>query len=289
MGPRFPRITLVRAERSWRGTLPHFASPALDSQRAQGARGKLRLRAGGHRRGLSADSGAQGALGSWNRLQRAGILPEPDLEGSRDPRAPCSLGPGKGLLPVSKLCTGRVVGPSTGRARSTRGRSPPGPPLGLAESVALEESRRGRVRSLRVQQAFPASPCSQQGRFRPGAAEPRKGRLSGRGPAQPCVGRSGAAFLPGCFPRGVHRLARASALSSPVPRYLPRPLVHEWARQAFCFQSSVSLRSRLDPRPVRDPTHRFAKALKRSIRMFIKYSIYVVCPRSHRPKIKSAV
>lgn len=85
LGPRLPRITQVRAERSWRGSLPHFASPALDSQSAQGARGKLQLRTGGHRRGLSAYSGAQGALGSWNRLQRAGMLPEPDLEGSRNP------------------------------------------------------------------------------------------------------------------------------------------------------------------------------------------------------------
>lgn len=39
LGPRLPRIKRVRAERSWRGTLPHFASPALDSQSAQGARG----------------------------------------------------------------------------------------------------------------------------------------------------------------------------------------------------------------------------------------------------------
>lgn len=39
LGPRLPGITRVRAERSWRGTLPHFASPALDSQSAQGARG----------------------------------------------------------------------------------------------------------------------------------------------------------------------------------------------------------------------------------------------------------
>lgn len=165
----------------------------------------------------------------------------------------------------------------------------PGPPL---VSWNLWPWRRaGAVGSVRSEPSrlFPASSCFQQGRFRPGAAEPRKGRLSARGPAQPCVRRSGAAFLPGCFPRGVHRPARASALSFPAPRYLPRSLVHEWARQAFCFQSSVSLRSRLDLRPGRDPTHHSAKALKRSIRMFIKYSIYVVCPRSHRPKIKSAV
>lgn len=80
LGPRLPRITQVRAERGWWGTLPHFASPALDSQSSQGVRGKLQLRTGGHRRGLSAYSGAQGALGFWNRLQRAGMLPEPDLE-----------------------------------------------------------------------------------------------------------------------------------------------------------------------------------------------------------------
>lgn len=163
----------------------------------------------------------------------------------------------------------------------------PGPLPGLSESVALEESWRGDVWPLQAEKEFPAFPCSLQVRFWPGAVEPRKGRFRERGST--CVGQSGAAFLPGCCPWGVHSPARASALSSPAPRYSPRALVHEWARQAFCFQSSVSLRSRLDPRPGRDPTHRFAKALKRSIRMFIKYSIYAVCPRSHPPKIKSAV
>lgn len=163
----------------------------------------------------------------------------------------------------------------------------PGPPPRLSECVVLEEWWRGGVCPLQAGKGFPAFPCSQQGRFWPEATEPRKGRFSERGST--CVGLSGTAFLPGCFPWGVHRPARASTLSSPAPRYSPRALVHEWARQVFCFQSSVSLRSRLNPRPGRDPTHRFAKPLKRSIRMFIKYSIYAVCPRSHRPKIKSAV
>lgn len=153
------------------------------------------------------------------------MLPERDLEGSRDPRVRRGLGPRKGLLLASKLCTGRVVAPSTPRGGSTRRRSPPGP---AAWSRGIcgpggEPVRRGSVRS-EPSRHFPAFSCFQQGRFRPGAAEPRKGRLSARGPAQPCVRWSGAAFLPGCFPRGAHRPAKASALSFPAPRYLPRSL-----------------------------------------------------------------
>lgn len=40
---------------------------------------------------------------------------------------------------------------------------------------------------------------------------------------------------------------------------------------------------------MQDPTYCLTRDPEHSIRMFIKYSIYAVCPRSHRPKIKSAV
>lgn len=183
-------------------------------------------------------------------------------------------GPQSCALPLTAIFTaGRLAGALH-----------PGPPPGLTASVALEESWRSRVRPIRFQQGFPVFSCSQQGGFRPGAAEPRKG-FGERGPDLRGRGSSWL-FSQGCPPPGQGLSAH---FSSSAPHFLPGALVHEWARQAFCFQSSVSLRSRLDPRPGRDTTHRFAKALKCSIRMFIKYSIYAVCPRSHRPKIKSAV
>lgn len=163
MGPRLQLIPQVRAERSWRGTL-RFPGARLPERTRRCRSGQEGI--GGGFRQTPALRGPSAPGTSC----RAGMLPEPDLEGSRDPRARRGLGPRKGLLPASKLCTGPVVAPSTARVRSTCRRSPPGP---AAESVALEESRRGEVCSLRAEQEFPAFPCSQQGRFRPGAAEPR--------------------------------------------------------------------------------------------------------------------
>lgn len=94
---------------------------------------------------------------------------------------------------------------------------------------------------------------------------------------------------PSCFPSGVHGRLRAPALCPPARCASPALLVHLWARWVFCFQRAASLRSRLGPRRCRDPTHHLAMAPERSIRMFIKYSIYAVCPRSQRPKIRSVV
>lgn len=163
-----------------------------------------------------------------------------------------------------------------------------GPQPGLAESMALAELVPRALSAL--------NPVGVSSGFFRVAGPTHRARAGGaqKGPLR-CtrlqLASAGAVppLPPGGFRRGVHGRPRAPALCPPARCASPGLVVHVWARRVFCFQRTVSLRSRLDPRRCRDRTHRLAMAPERSIRMFIKYSIYAVCPRSHRPKIKPAV
>lgn len=179
------------------------------------------------------------------------------------------------------------AGPTCYRIRPGRPACYPRPPPALAESVVLAEPAPRAVRAW-YRAEFPAasSVCRAHSRRRgghcPGGAAGAQGLRGPRG--------SGASS-------SSTRRFRSGVLGGPAPGPCP-PAGRAAPRRAsraglpgLCFQRAVSLRSRLDPRRCADATPRLATAPapERSIRMFIKYSIYAVCPRSHRPKIKSAV
>lgn len=110
-----------------------------------------------------------GAFGSWNWLQRSGVLSEPDLEGSRSPRASSGVGRKKGLFSASKLCVALLAAPSTAGAHPARPHFPPGPaattlgvcgPGGVVARRGLSASSREGISSLSL---LPAGPILARG------------------------------------------------------------------------------------------------------------------------------